>query len=164
MKKTASTSASNYSNLYPAPPRLHWAILLVAIAGLEAIGYFYVPGHFRGYVDSLIIAAWPIYLSVWIRKSDYRSLSLYWCLASVATGFLFSWILWIVVIFELREELLEHYNRREPIGLRLNWLLSLLFSVVYFQYHLRSIALEKERLSAEVSSGTARALSTLDLQ
>ena len=50
-------------------------------------------------------------------KSTPRSSSLYWAIASLVTGFgfLFSWLLWIVVIYELREELLEHYNRREPI-------------------------------------------------
>jgi hypothetical protein len=160
LEKTASSSASRYSNLYPSPPRLHWMVLLVAIVGFEALAWFYVPHPFRDYVTSLIIAVWPIYLSVWIRKSDHRSLSLYWALASLATGFLFSWILWIVVIFELREDLLEHYNRREPIGLRLNWLLSTLFSVVYFQYHLRRIALDKERLMGESRSTAASALNS----
>ena len=160
MEKTARPSASNFSTLYPAPPRLHWAFLFVAIVGLEALAYFYVPRPMRDYVETMIIAVWPIYLSVWVRKSDHRSLALYWALAALATGFLFSWILWIVVIFELREDLLEHYNRREPIGLRLNWFLSLLFSVIYFQYHLRRLAIEKQRLSLEFSSNAAGALNS----
>jgi len=48
-----------------------------------------------------------------------------------------------VVIFELREELLEHYNRREPMHLRLNFLLTILFSFIYFQYALNKIAIAK---------------------
>ena len=155
-------SASKFSSLYPSPPRLHWAVLLVALVGLEALAWFYVPRPFRDFVQTLIFAVWPIRLSMWIRKSDHRSLSLYWALASFATGFLFSWILWIVVFYELREDLLEHYNRREPIGLRLNWFLTLLFSVVYFQFHLRHIALEKERVSSEYRVAASSALSTLD--
>ena len=91
------------------------------------------------------VAAQRLYLCVWIRKIDRKSISLYWALAAFVTGFLFSWILWIVVIFEIREDLLDHYNTREPIGLRLNWVLTFLFSIFYFQYHLRPIAIEKER-------------------
>ncbi|HWA95946.1 MAG TPA: hypothetical protein VG844_15190 [Terracidiphilus sp.] len=164
MKKTERSSASRFSPLYPAPPRLHWAVLFVAITGLEALAWLYIPRPLRDFIQTLIFAVWPVYLSIWIRKSNHRSLSLYWALASFATGFLFSWILWIVVIYEIREDLLEHYNRNEPIGLRLNWLLSLLLSFVYFQYHLRKIALEKDRLASTSYSTVENsgALSTLD--
>lgn len=127
----------------PAPPRTHWLLLFVAIVGFEALAVFFVPRPFREIAVNLIIAVWPIYLCIWIRKIEPRSLSLYWALASFATGFLFSWLLWLVVIFEVREELLDHYNRREPVGLKLNFMLTLFFSFVYFQYHLRRIALAK---------------------
>ena len=88
-----------------------------------------------------------LYLCIWVRKIEPRSSSLYWAIASLVTGvgFLFSWLLWFVVIFELREELLDHYNRREPINLRLNWFLTFLFSFVYFQFALNKITREKER-------------------
>ncbi len=85
-----------------------------------------------------------------LRKVDPRSTSLYWALASFATGFLFSWLLWIVVVFEVREDILDHFNRREPIGLRLNLVLTALFSFAYFQYHLRRIALAKDRAAADL--------------
>lgn len=132
-----------YKDSYPVPPRLHWALLFVLMAGSEGLVLWLVPQPYRNFFVNLVIAAWPIYLCIWIRKIDHRSVSLYWALASFATGFFFSWVLWIVVIIEVREELLEHYNRREPIGLRLNLLLSLLFSFVYFQYCLNRIAREK---------------------
>ena len=134
---------SGFHPRYPPPPSLHWLILLAAIVGAEALAYFLVPSPFREFAINIAIAAWPIYLCLWIRKVLPGSLSLYWALASFATGFLFSWLLWIVVIFEVREELQEHYNRQEPIGLRLNFFLTLLFSFVYFQYRLRQIAQEK---------------------
>lgn len=95
-----------------------------------------------------IEGAWPIYLCVWLRKVDPRSTALYWALAALVTGMLFSWLLWIVVIFEVREDLLDQYNRREPIGLRLNLLFTALLSFVYFQYHLRRIAQEKAAAAA----------------
>jgi hypothetical protein len=145
MRHTPIPLAVGLRSIYPAPPRVHWSLLLVAIAGSEGVVYWFVPQPYREFLINLVIAVWPIYLSLWIRKIEPRSLSLYWALASFATGFLFSWLLWIVVIFEVREELLDHYNRREPIGLRLNLVLTTLFSFVYFQYHLERIAREKSR-------------------
>ena len=156
MDRTPIPPVVRYRDSFPSPPRLPWVVLLIAIAGSEALVLWLVRQPFREFLVNLVIAAWPIYLCLWIRKIDQRSLSLYWALASFATGFLFSWLLWIVVIFEIREELLEHYNAREPIGLRLNLLMTLLFSFVYFQYHLNRIRREKERNAEEVVVGARR--------
>jgi hypothetical protein len=147
--RTPIPPVSRYKASYPPPPNLNWAVLFAAIAGSEGIVLWLVPQPYREFLVNLVIAAWPIYLCIWIRRIDDRSLSLYWALASFATGFLFSWLLWIVVIFEIREELLDHYNRREPIGLRLNLIMTILFSFVYFQYHLNRIAKEKAALASE---------------
>jgi hypothetical protein len=150
MDRPAIPPVPRYKAIYPPPPRLHWTILFVAIAGSEGLVLWLVRQPYREFLVNLVIAAWPIYLCIWIRKIDQRSLSLYWALASFATGFLFSWLLWIVVIFEIREELVEHYNRREPIGLRLNLILTLLFSFVYFQYELNKIYRDKTRQPEEI--------------
>ena len=154
MARTSNPQLARYKASYPPPPRLHWAVLLVAMVGAEGLVLWLVPQPYREFLVNLVIAAWPIYLCIWIRRIDERSLSLYWALASFATGFLFSWLLWIVAIFEIREELLDHYNRREPIGLRLNLVMTALFSFVYFQYHLNRITREKEQQAAELVSGT----------
>lgn len=146
-----------YKESYPVPPRLHWTLLLVLIIGSEGLVLRLVPEPYRDFLVNLVIAAWPIYLCTWIRKIDQRSLSLYWALASFATGFFFSWVLWIVAIVEIREELLEHYNRREPIGLRLNLVLTLLFSFVYFQYCLNRIAREKTAASHQLVEAMSEA-------
>jgi hypothetical protein len=156
--RTPIPPVARYKASYPPPPRLNWAVLFVAIAGSEGLVLWLVPQPYREFLVNLVIAAWPIYLCIWIRKIDDRSLSLYWALASFATGFLFSWLLWVVVIFEIREELLDHYNRREPIGLRLNLVMTMLFSFVYFQYHLNRIAKEKSREMEEVAVGGRRSI------
>lgn len=143
MNKTPLPTVSSFSAFYPAPPRLHWAILLIFILAGEGLS-LKLPLPYKEIAVNLVIAAWPLYLCVWLRRLDTRSLALYWALASLATGFLFSWLLWLVVIFEVREDLLDHYNRREPVGLRLNLVLTALFSFVYFQYHLRRIARLKQ--------------------
>lgn len=159
MDRTPNAPTARYKASYPPPPRLHWALLFIAIAGSEGIVLWLVPQPYREFLVNLVIAAWPIYLCIWIRKLDDRSLSLYWALASFATGFLFSWLLWIVVIFEIREELQDHYNRKEPIGLRLNLFLTMLFSFVYFQYELNRIRKEKfgESEALILSSGPSEA-------
>jgi hypothetical protein len=156
MDKSPIRPAANFSPEYPLPPRIHWAALLLAILSAEALVLWLVPRPYRDFVINVVTAAWPIYLCLWVRKIDQKSSSLYWAVASLVTGFLFSWLLWIVVIFELREELLEHYNRREKIGLRLNWILTSLFSFFYLQYELNKIykdkAMSDERLLARVET------------
>jgi len=113
---------------------VHWFVLLLLIASAEALVCYLFPTPYRNFAIYTVAATWPTYLCLWIRRLNPRASSLYWAIASIVTGygFLFSWLLGVVVIFELREELLDHYNRREPIGLRLNWLLTTLGSVVYF--------------------------------
>lgn len=123
-------------------------MLALAVLSAEGMVLWLVPRHYWGYTLNVVAAAWPLYLCLWIRKLDERSSSLYWAIASLVTSFLFSFLLWIVVIFEIREELLEHYNRREPIGLRLNWFLTLLFSFLYFQFELNKVSREKEALTS----------------
>lgn len=146
MPQSPNLQAANQSEEYPSPPRVHWAVLLAALVCAEALAFRFVPEPYRNFAIYFVAVAWPIYLCIWIRKIDPRSSSLYWAIASLVTGFgfLFSWLLWIVVIFELREELLEHYNRREPMRLRLNFFLTILCSFVYFQFALNKIAKEKE--------------------
>lgn len=154
MHQSPPPDAVKNGRVFPAPPRVHWAVLLVLIASAEALVCRLFPVPYRNFAIYAIAAAWPTYLCFWIRRVNPRASSLYWALASIVTGcgFLFSWLLWIVVIFELREELLEHYNRREPIGLRLNWFFTILGSVIYFQYALNKITKEKEVTGESVSA------------
>lgn len=146
MHQSPVPDAVKNGRAFPAPPRVHWAVLLLMIAAAETLVCWLFPAPYRNFAIYAVAAAWPTYLCIWIRKLNPRASSLYWALASIVTGtgFLFSWLLWIVVIFELREELLEHYNRREPIGLRLNWFFTILGSVIYFQHALNKITKEKE--------------------
>jgi len=137
-----------YRRAYPPPPRLHWLLLLL-VGSVGAVMALTLPASpLRDLAIGALEGAWPIYLCVWLRKVDARSTALYWALAALVTGVLFSWLLWIVVVFEVREDLLDHYNRREPIGLRLNLPLTVLLSFVYFQYHLCRIAREKAAAAA----------------
>jgi hypothetical protein len=159
MHQSPDSDAVESSRAYPAPPSLHWATLLFFLVSVEALVILLVPGQYRNLAIFAVAAAWPTYLCFWIRKLDPRASSLYWAIASVTGfGFIFSLLLWVVVIFELREELLDHYNRRQPVGLRLNWFLTTLFSFVYFQYALNKISKEQE--SAQEAAPKAVAVET----
>jgi hypothetical protein len=146
MHQSPDSDAVKNGRAFPAPPSVHWAVLLVLIASAEALVCYLFPAPYRNFAIYAVAAAWPTYLCLWIRRLNPRASSLYWAIASIVTGygFLFSWLLGVVVIFELREELLEHYNEREPIGMHLNWLLTLLGSIVYFQFALNKVARQTE--------------------
>jgi len=132
---------------------VHWAVLLVLIAAAEALVCYLFPGPYKNFAIYAVAAAWPTYLCFWIRRLNPRASSLYWAIASIVTGygFLFSWLLGVVVIFELREELLDHYNRREPIGMNLNWVMTIVGSVIYFQFALNKVSRQKEAVE-EISA------------
>jgi hypothetical protein len=93
--------AAIFSSSYPSPPKVHWAVLALAVLTAGGLVLWLVPKHYWGYTVNVVAAAWPLYLCLWIRKLDDTSSSLYWAIASLVTGFLFSFLLWIVVIFEI---------------------------------------------------------------
>jgi len=154
---------------YPAPPPVHWLVLLGAWIALLIPTHFFAPPSIRQMLPNLIFSLWVLYLCLWLRRLSQASRALYWALASIA-GDLFltffpdnsghpSWLyaaalgaaallvfaLPFVTIFVIRAELLRHYNQREPIGLKLNPILTLVLSYIYFQYHLFDIAQHKNR-------------------
>jgi hypothetical protein len=153
---------------YPAPPGVHWAVVLVAQVFVVIAAVGMVPKPYWALVASLVADVWLVYLCVWIRKLNPAFMSLIWCLAFVALQLAFTVpgapltvnknitivasalimldvLLWIVTIYVLRAELHFHYNQREPVGLYLGGAMTFLFSYFYFQYHLRRIGrIEKD--------------------
>jgi hypothetical protein len=148
---------------YPAPPSVHWAVVLVVqlMVVIAAIGM--VPKAYWALIASLVADLWVVYLCVWIRRLNPAFMSLFWCVAFVALELAFTVpgapltvskditivatglimldvLLWITTIYVLRAELHFHYNQREPVGLYLGGAMTFFFSYSYFQYHLRRIA------------------------
>ena len=137
--------------LYPDPPDFPWwgALLLGMVTG----GLFFV--------------VWDIVEASWLKRIETKSTAFLLYIA-VAVMYLFKlpgmwstmnynmfggpamhshggtlgglgFILAIVARFIFRRELLEHFNVREGIGLRLNGFLTLAFGGLYFQYHFNKI-------------------------
>jgi len=156
------------SSAYPAPPRVHWVVLLVGSIVASALFEWLLPEVVAELAINSLWGIWVLYLCVWIRKLDPNSKSLLWASASIGMQFVLdgldsiqepsnglTWVivvLWVaslaldfVVIFMIRAELQKHYNEREPIGLHLGGVMTFFFSYLYFQYHLYDIAQFKKR-------------------
>jgi hypothetical protein len=141
---TAASVAAAAAALYPAPPSLHWAIVL--LLGIVTCGIF--------------LWVWAIVQANWVRKVQPASKGMvFWSFAillslvngvlsavpdNAAKGFgaiarIAAAILWIAGSFSMRSSIEEHYNTAEPIGLELNGVMTFFFNVFYFQYHFTKI-------------------------
>ena len=137
---------------YPNPPDLNWAIdLLIA---------FFTCGLFQ--------IVWNIIVALWVKKVEPSSKALTFyligyvlLLANVGSSFgnvlavmnhqavhpnyiggligLAAWVFRLVARFSLRADLERHYNGPEPLGIRINPILTFFFGGVYFQYKLNEI-------------------------
>lgn len=150
-------------SLYPDPPDLPWWLAL--ILGLVTGGLFFV--------------AWDIYQAAWMRKIQPRSVAVYlYAVAGVlflinlpsswhsvgywvfhtpfipahhsGTFSLLRWGIWLAARFVFRSELLDHFNREEPLGLRLSGFLTFLLGGLYFQFHFNQINAIKRSLRLSV--------------
>jgi hypothetical protein len=153
---------------YALPPRVHWIALLAAWAVSWFLIRLIAPTPLWDLMDSLLIDAWALYICLWIRKLNSDSMCVFWCgvfvvvelacfaslnpqhrshgLDTATSIFGFATVaLWIVMIWVIRAELMKHYNDHDPIGLHLGLLKSLIYSFIYFQYHLNKIAVAKKQ-------------------
>jgi hypothetical protein len=144
---------------YPDPPNLNWGLEL--LLGFLTCGFFVV-------VWNLIIAAWAnrvqpaskalmfyiaatvlivlhlggswgIFIAAAHHQQYHRSTlgSLLW---------LASWVVRLIARFTLRDTLEQHFNGPEPLGLRLNAVMTFFFGGIYFQYKLNEINQIKQAL------------------
>ncbi len=159
---------SGYDPAYPAPPKVHWIVLLVAYWCFEFLIAEFAPLAYQDLLSSLVVDAWAFYLCRWIRSVNPEARSPLWCDIFVVVELIFaglgvwqnpplfiqvlvaalglaSFVLVIATIWLIKGDLEKHYNEQEPVGLVLNGLMTLMFSFVYFQFHLCRIAREKQQ-------------------
>lgn len=141
---TPAAVAAAAAAQYPAPPNLHWAIVL--LLALVTCGLF--------------LWVWAIVEANWVRKVQPASKGMIlWSFAmllsimqavlsasqdetakAIATVLsLVGLVLWISGSFSMKNSIEEHYNTAEPIGLELNGVMTFFFNVLYFQYHFTQI-------------------------
>jgi hypothetical protein len=149
-------------SVYPDPPDLHWALELVL--GLFTCGLFVI-------VWNLVIAAWANRvqpaskaLILYVAASVLVLLHLGgggWGVAISVMHhhpymhhhstlgnliFIASWVVRLIARFTLRDTLEQHFNVAEPLGLRLNAVMTFFFGGIYFQYKLNEINEIKQSL------------------
>jgi GYF domain 2 len=144
---------------YPNPPNLQWALEL--LLGFFTCGFFVV-------VWNLVIATWAnrvqpaskaltfyiiatvlIVLSLGSSWSVIISLSHHVHPHHSVLGNLISlatWVVRLIARFTLRDTLERHFNGPEPLGLRLNPVMTFFFGGIYFQYKLNEINEIKQTL------------------
>lgn len=141
---TQASIAAAAAAQYPAPPSLHWALVL--LLGIVTCGIF--------------LWVWAIVQANWVRKVQPNSKGMvlwsFAILCSLIDGVLSALpdsnvkglmaifrlagaILWISGSFSMKNSIEEHYNSAEPIGLSLNGVMVFFFNVFYFQYHFTRI-------------------------
>ena len=155
-----------FSSAYPAPPAVHWFALFLVIFILAVAILLLIPGSRTSLFSPIFPAAWSVYLCLWIRDLNPRSRTIIFAdihlafalIAALVSPFALpssllkvlldfwligGFVIYLFLVFGIRDELEKHYNEREPIGLKLGPIMIFFFSIYYFQYHLYRIAKAK---------------------
>jgi hypothetical protein len=138
------------AGLYPDPPNLHWALVLL----------------FSIFTCGLFGTIWEFVQAAWMRRVNPRSNAIFLYIAhaiilygggflrfflNIASGFhdhhaflggslsLVSLVVLELAFFDMRRSLEEHFNGPEPIGLSLSPVMTFFFGPFYFQYHMTRI-------------------------
>jgi len=144
---------------YPDPPNLHWALELL-------LGFF---------TCALFVVVWNLIIAAWANRIQPASKALMFYIAATVLivlnlgsswgviialshhvqphhsvlGNLISlatWVVRLIARFTLRDTLEQHFNGPEPLGLRLNPVMTFFFGGIYFQYKLNEINEIKQTL------------------
>jgi GYF domain 2 len=153
------TPAYTNANLYPDPPNLHWALVL--LIDLFTCGLFQIIWNF-------VMAAWLkrvqpnskaiIYYAVGyglLLLSSGLSFPIY--LAQLHHGHphhnlgagllgIIAWVFRLLARFSFKDSLEEHFNGPEPMGYRMNSVLLFFFGGLYIQSELNRINEIKQSL------------------
>ena len=145
--------------VYPDPPNLHWALELL-------IGFF---------TCTFFVVVWNLVIASWANRIQPASKALMWYIAATVlivlnvgsswTVFIAlshhvqphhsvlgnligiaAWVVRLIARFTLRDTLEQHFNGPEPLGLRLNAVMTFFFGGIYFQYKLNEINEMKQAL------------------
>ncbi len=144
----------------PVPPDLHWgAVLALSIVTFGLFWFFwsYKVAVFVRKIDPAsnavkqalgmvailafqIVAFVLLTVVVMLSNSDLGDhAAAFWKVLDSAIG-----LINIFMVFGMKKSLVWYYNVKEPIGLKLNDLMVLVFGVLYLQFHLSNIATSKK--------------------
>lgn len=151
--------------------QIDWFWLLLAEILEQFLLYKF---HIENYGLLDVILIWSFLQAGWLWRVDARSKAIYWYGATAVLSLIvyifarFSLlpeavdtsigiadtVLSIASIFIFRRDMVRYFNTIDNVGLALTWPMTLLFSVLYFQYHFHDIAAYKLR-NPEISTPAA---------
>ncbi len=144
----------------PAPPSLHWALVLIltiVTCGIFGLVWAFVEANFVKKIDPksraimlfvlVVVCAcvnWAVAFMILgaARSGSFGSVTGISILSDIIG--LASWVLALIAVFNMKASLESYYNSVEPIGLRLNGVMVFFFAIFYFQYHFTRIAQWKQ--------------------
>jgi hypothetical protein len=150
-----------FDKKYPAPPSFHWAWLLfipisiaiIVIILLESAEISAGLVKLIVFIAIALFAIYQFYLCMWITTVTHSNKAFFWTIIAIGYAVILlsmpsphqdEFSLSILVAFILRDQIQEHYNNNEPIGLKLGVTRTFFLGVIYIQYHLYHIAREKK--------------------
>jgi hypothetical protein len=127
---------------FPAPPDLHWMIVLILTLitlGIFGVIWLFVEAAFVKRIDrkNNALLLYALFVLCWYGGTTYGFISGHPAVESFF--FLAGIVLMLIGHFNMLSSLEIHYNRDEPMGLRLSGVLTFFFAVFYFQYHFSRI-------------------------
>jgi hypothetical protein len=147
---TAASAAAAAAAMYPSPPSLHWAIVLlltIVTCGLFLWVWALVEANWVRKVqpESKGMILWSFALVLSFINGGLRAVPDNTARGLASLASLGAIILWIAGSFSMKNSIEEHYNTAEPIGLELNGVMTFFFAVFYFQYHFTQINETRKR-------------------
>lgn len=126
---------------YPAPPDLHWALVLlfgIVTCGIFAWVWMFLEANYVSKIDreNKSTMLYAIGLSCFLFFGFVHRLQPMSGAGLMAFAIHLGGVaLMIVGHFKMKASLEDHFNRVEPIHLRLSGVMTFFFNVIYFQYH-----------------------------
>jgi hypothetical protein len=147
------TASPQASSPYPIPPDLHWALVLLIgwFCGIFPLIWLFMQAGFVRKLDRTsnfmtlliagiciqLVAVFALVVTIGMAVNENQPPPILFLFVFVALG---GAVLHIVGIFKMRSAIENHYNRVEPINLRLSGVMTFFFNIYYFQYHFTRIA------------------------
>ena len=152
----APVLSSAGTNAYPMPPNMHWALVLllsICTCGIFSIVWLFIEANFVKKLDPRSKGAtmFALYLGLYfvgiitgvVGAFAGDELKVVGSLVS-AFAYIGALVCILIGVFDMRKSLETHYNSVEPMGLKLNGVMTFFFHFLYFQYHFSRIAAYKQ--------------------
>ncbi len=140
----------------PMPPNLHWAVVLLlsCITGVFGLIWIFIQASFVKKIDpastarklygiamlSLPIALVVFFVLALAGGAVSRGVLVGPALLVLFAGYGVAIACIVAGHFSMRRSIQNYYNTIEPIGLRLDGVMTFFFNTLYFQYHFSRIA------------------------